>query len=507
MSKILFPEKNLISTVLKTEARCESKQEVQLLLVRGGVEMNPGPGRARQVLRKVGGAVKHVAKFVQKIGKEVVPKGTFAKGGTLGGTLIGGPAGGVIGGVLGDQLARVVGFGDYTVQGNSFPFLNVMNRKGLHNNGFIMTKKITGNPMPTFSRRGDGIRITHREFVNDIKGSIEFANTSYLLNPSNEALFPWLSHMAHYFEEYKFTGLIFEYRPTSGMVAAAPELGSVIYATNYNAMEPDFASKREMDSYEYVTSCVPCSGMLHPVECMPGSNPVSVYYTKAVDSPDAQLMYDMGRFQVGRVGMQSSTAIVGELWVSYDVVLSKPRVNVRGVKEFFAHYKSTAADCTAAAPLNAMIPYSDNRIALATTTTTICLPDTGYFLLAISWQGGNTTSAIPTLTAGAHVSLVYGATGEFRAAGSSSSIWAVYHVTVPGDAADNIVTCGGNTGMAASGAYFVVSEVPFTALTRKITDGMGQRSHATEYTPSERDDDNEDFDLVRKVASQRKPLK
>lgn len=476
--------------------RKSSKKEVQKELTRAGIEPNPGPSRARRALRKVWNATKKVARFAQAVGKTVVPEHTFANAGAVGGTMLGGPAGGAIGGFLGDQLSRVVGFGDYVIKSNSYTKKQRGGAGEVVNVGGI---KVQGGPMPSFSRAGQGIRISHREYVCDITGSAEFANTGFLVNASNEHLFPWLSHVAHYFEEYTFKGLLFEYRPTSGAFNGATQaLGSVIYATNYNCMEANFATKAEMDSYEYVTSCLPCVSMIHPVECMPGSNPVSVYYTKAVDSPDAQLMYDMGNFQVGTQGMNAAN-VVGELWVSYDIVLTKPRVNVRGPTEVWSHYttsSSTAAAATAFGNPVAMTAHADNRTALTFTTTTVCLPHTGYYLMAIMWSGsGANITAAPSATLGAHITSVYGPGGQWTNGGTSSSYWSSLHVTVPGTGADNLITIGGNTGMITAACTLCLTETPVTTTLTKLL-----RSPP----PDVESVDSDDYETPRKKKSLKK---
>lgn len=390
-----------------------------------------------------------------RIGK-ALPRGTFAAAGGGLGTLIGGPTGGAFGTFAGNLLSRITGMGDYTMQKPlNFP---------IQENTII-----SGHAMPMFAQTGNGVEISHREFVADISGSVAFTNTSFEVNPGNETLFPWLAQVAHYFEEYSFKGLVFEYRPSSGYIGAAtPNLGVVMMATNYNCDEPSFETKVEIDSYEYATSCVPNQAMIHPVECKPSLNPLNKYFVRTADSPDAKLFYDLGKFQIATKGMQSAYAC-GELWVSYHVALNKPRLNVRGPSNRFGMYNSSAT-CTAANPLNAMVVTPDATEVGAPLTfpssTTMIFHKAGDYLFTMQWDGATITGTAG-LSLGSNLSAL-----PFFLANPYVSAEAVYITTIAvaadGTGAANTATVTGLATMTAGTCYVTLSEIPKISLTKPV---------------------------------------
>jgi len=250
----------------------------------------------------------------------LLPSGTLSTVGSILGGAIGkrvsnhpraSAIGGALGGSLGQIGSRILGFGKYTVRNNTL---------------------LSDNSVPTFSSDGNGFRIKHREYIGDISGTTTFAVTPYSINPGVSNVFPWLSQVAQYFEEWEPKGLVFEYRPTSGSAinSSSAALGVVIMATDYNVFGGIFSTKQQMESYEFSNSCVPFDQMLHMVECKKGTNVTNKYFTRGSTLPTSQpaQLYDMGLFQIATSGFQSSYT-AGELWVTYDIVLSKPRIAIQ----------------------------------------------------------------------------------------------------------------------------------------------------------------------------------
>jgi hypothetical protein len=231
-------------------------------------------------------------------------------GKTLGGS-VGGFFGGKPGKWLGEQagswLGKITGLGDYKVQSNSL---------------------LTNNGPPLFKSQGTTI-ISHREFLADITGSTDFVIRDYPINPGTVASFPWLSQVARRYEQYELLGIIYEYRGTSAIAVNSTNtaLGQVVLSTMYNSAEPTFTNKREMEAYEFTTSCSPAENSIHPVECK--SNRIfasNLYVRDQAVPPDADInTYDHGRFSLATVGMQAA-AVIGELWVSYHVKLIRPKL-------------------------------------------------------------------------------------------------------------------------------------------------------------------------------------
>lgn len=212
---------------------------------------------------------------------------------------------------LGGFLGRITGLGDYTVNSNS----------------------LMGTDPPRVSN-GANLReiiISHREYIGDVvtgpAGS--FASSSFLLNPGNSRIFPWLSAVASCFQQYKFRGIVFEFKTMSAdaLNSTNTALGTVIMASNYNVLQANFANKNEMENTEYSSSCKPSASMYHPIECDPRDTPLTELYIApngVIPDGGTPQFYDFCNFQIATNGFQASNVNIGELWVTYEVALLKP---------------------------------------------------------------------------------------------------------------------------------------------------------------------------------------
>jgi len=242
--------------------------------------------------------------------------------GSLGGYL-GGPLGASVGAKGAGWLSDVLGFGDYEIKSNS-----VLDGSALVH----ATTNVSG--VPKFNSTKHSVRLSNREYLGDISSTVAFADTSFAINPGLATSFPWLSSVAANFQQYKFHGLLYEFVSTSAnaLNSTNTALGTVIMSTQYNAMRAAFTSKLEMEQYEFACSGKPAENLLHPVECSPNERVIDFGYVRdgAVPSGEVKQFYDLGLFQIATVGMQAA-AVIGELWVTYDIELLKPRINPGGL--------------------------------------------------------------------------------------------------------------------------------------------------------------------------------
>lgn len=378
-------------------------------------------------------------------------QGLFSALGGMGGGYLGGPMGSILGAKAGDLLSKITGFGDYTVGKNTL---------------------VEGNSVPTFRLASEGVEVSHREYLQDVTGSTAFSITAMDINPGVETSFPWLSQLAQNFEEYEMLGLVYEYRPSSGSAvsAASAALGVVIYATDYNALAPNFVNKQQMESYEFSCSTVPFQGMLHPVECARHSNAMDTLFVRNGPVPanaDAR-MYDMGSFQFASQGMQSAYA-VGELWVSYHVRLKKPRIgsylgSYARITEKVASTASAAAPFGTDATSFSRLSAGSNLLGVVCTDPTyFSLQQPGTYIISAAFNGGATTVA--TFTRGANVSAVNLFLNETTdtvstvSAGNSTSVVAV-QVSTAGTGAANRITVTGLVTYAAGRTTLIVQKLP-----------------------------------------------
>lgn len=211
------------------------------------------------------------------------------------------------GGAL-QTVAKLFGHGDYSAAPTS-------------------NSVLAGQANATFKNEGRGLRVCHREFITDVVSSTAFVNRSLPINPALPSTFPFLSQIARLFENYKMDGLVFEYVSSSGMVTnTSSALGTVIMATDFNSYGSPFANKQAMESYEWAISAVPYQSFAHCVECAPGERHTNTLFTREGAYEGSLLDYDLGKFQYATVGQPTDGGVLGELWVTYDVVLYKPRI-------------------------------------------------------------------------------------------------------------------------------------------------------------------------------------
>jgi hypothetical protein len=263
--------------------------------------------------------------------KKNVPDGTFSKAGAFLGGKAGGLAGNYInesksgsrvgsslGAKLGRGISSILGFGDYSVVSNS-----------LFKEGMAIPP---GEAVPTFGVLGHATKIRHREYVGDILVPgvpTAYTNTSYRINPGNPDLFPWLATVAASYQQYRFDGLVLEFKTLSSDITAGGALGSVILATNYDVLDAPYEDKIHMENSQYAVSAKPSVSQIHTIECEPMASTQNLWYIRdaASSSVGDDRFYDLGKFQLATQGLPGSAgAVLGELWATYDVSLYKPEI-------------------------------------------------------------------------------------------------------------------------------------------------------------------------------------
>lgn len=248
-----------------------------------------------------------------------------------------GPAGTALGSLLGhgaqSLVKHVTGFGDYMIEQNS-----------------LMPGALSPPIINNSKKPSSGVIVRHREYITDITATTGFTTTVYPINAGILATFPWLSQIASSFEEYCIHGMLFEFKSMSSdavlSTAANTALGTVIMATQYNALNPNFTDKRQMENYEFCNSAKPSESFIHPVECKGSETPVKCLYvrTAPVSTGDLRL-YDLGNFTIATQGMQVAGGVIGELWVTFEIEFYKPKL-LEGQNLLTDHFILTAVSNT-----------------------------------------------------------------------------------------------------------------------------------------------------------------
>jgi hypothetical protein len=251
------------------------------------------------------------------------------------GASIGSSIGSFLGNAAEDVLKTFIGFGDYDTvaasgaenrEGSVAPVPYPVVSNSLLGRNHHLSPQI---PMMSTSMPQGMTRVTHREFIADINMTdIPYAY-HIRIHPSLISSFPWLSNVAFNYQEYKWLGLVYEFRSTAAnAVAINPGLGSVTLATQYDAGAPDYPNKQAALSSLFATSCKPSDSMVHPIECDPESlvKPWFYMHTDGSGTMSKSRMQDMGFLNLITEGAQDPYNGAGELWVTYDILLQKPSV-------------------------------------------------------------------------------------------------------------------------------------------------------------------------------------
>lgn len=393
------------------------------------------------------------------------------------GALLGGPAGSqlgaMIGGGLGSVVGAVTGLGRYQITSNAFLDAGppmIVNRNNIPNS----------------------VLVRRREYLGEVitSSSVNTASiASYPINPGLSSTFPFLSQLAANFEEYVIEGLCFEFKSMSAdaLNSTNTALGNVVMATEYNAAAPNFTDKASMESTIFADSSKPSESMIHYIECSRTQTVISDLYirTGSVPSGQDQKFFDLGNFQIGTFGFQAQSVDVGELWVSYQVVLLKPRIFTSlGNSNAYWHC-TTVTGVTAAAPLGTAPVATANStlVPAAATTSTVftfpALPTTAEYQILYQVSGTAAAITAPILTLQNGVTFISDRTGGISSNTSipgngvtAGQFEILARVSVPayqkvtGNPAASTVTFGtaGTIPTSVTTFDFWVLQMPYTAV-------------------------------------------
>jgi len=317
-------------------------------------------------------------------------------GETLGnslGNMFGMPGMKGVGKWLGSGIGSIFGSGQYTVTGQN-PAYNVLNGQ-----------------TPKFSTSHATNIVSHREYLGDILGTTGFNNLSYPLNPGMSVTFPWLAGIAANYQQYKFHGLIFEFRSliTDFVTSGAP--GVIVMTTNYNADDVPFVSRQEAENAEYAVATKPTLNQIHMIECAEDQTANKLYYVRTADLPTGQdkRFTDYGLTQF--ITQNNPSQNLGELWVSYVVEFFKPVLDNPVSAARAETYHAYRTGVTAAAPLGLVQVTRSGVTAVLITGTTATIPGLtgGRYLMELVWTGATPSTvafATPTISGGTFISLL-----------------------------------------------------------------------------------------------------
>lgn len=357
------------------------------------------------------------------------------------------------------RLARLVGSGDYVVSPTP-----------VYNSIFPKSKDFT---TPTF---GNGaVRLRFREYVGDVLAGVyasgasqsPFTVTSYAIQPGFTNAFPYLSQIASNYEQYMFHGLTYEFVSTCSPYSTTTggALGSVVLCHESNPARPPYASKFEMENSENAISSRIDQSSVYGVECADFRTKGLLVRSAALSGFSstqgaALAPFDFGNMYIAVASPSSASgANLGELWVTYDVELSHPRISSYLPGSF---HSTSVADIAAVKPLGtATVTFAYGKLVNATITsdatdsiiTFLGVQPGDYVYTNITWFGS--TQAAVTLTATASATL--DANKIFGTGGTASAVQVndLSTISSTGSTAGTVVL--NTTSMSYSSSYRVAT--------------------------------------------------
>ncbi len=284
---------------------------------------------------------------------------------------------------LGTGIGSIFGSGDYTITGSQ-PESNVL---------------MNSREIPKFSTTRSTNVVCHREYIRDWTGVSPFTNQGFYLNPGDANTFPWLASIAQNYQQYKFHGIVFEFKSLITDYVTSGSPGVVVMATNYNAADPLYYTKQEMENSEFAVAVKPTVNLMHGIECAVDQTSVPIKYIRTGAVPDGQdrRLYDLGLFQFANQG--SPNQLIGEIWVSYCVEFFKPILpNTVGGNILSCFISRSGVVDAAPFGTTTASAYGNMNVSASATAITFDVIPNCFYAIAISWDGGNNNCAIPTPT-------------------------------------------------------------------------------------------------------------
>lgn len=308
-----------------------------------------------------------------------------------------------LGGMLGEGvqgLASALGFGGYAVKSNTL---------------LDMVDLGQSPPAVKNSRNGEATIFQHREYVKDLYTPANpgggatlptpFSIETFNINPGNSNLFPFLGPIAQNFQTYEIRGMLIELKTLSSEYTTNMAMGSMFVATEYNTYKTPPTDKRSLENMEYAMSCKPSSSCLAPIECSPVNSVQTHLYVASENNygQGDERFSDLGQVYIGTQGCPGWAQPVAEIWVTYEIALYKPILNMGLNSSQGAHFQLQqitntfpfGTTRTAGEGSNPNITVSPTRIEFPNTTAKWYV---SYSMIV--GVGTSVTSDLPTLAVG-----------------------------------------------------------------------------------------------------------
>ncbi len=317
------------------------------------------------------------------------------------------------------------------------PVMN--NNKQLNSRSSVNSKKsapvakatVRRMSRPKYLNKPSGdLTISHREYINEIAGSVSFAVNTLQINPGLAGVFPWLSQIAQRFESYRFRKLIFHYETESATSAT----GSVIGTIDYDASDASPENKTQAMAYRNSVRSPPWCDFSMSSQQEDLSKRKSYYVRPGALSSNQDIkLYDVGNFFLCTQG-QAGTTTIGELYVEYVIDLMTPQMSPPGVGDaIYGSFTGTSNAAPAGTVASGNLPVTVGSVGTTTSVTTFTFtqPWQGYMTIILNGTGLGAISYSGTATSSEYGEVFNAAaTLEYDAATVNAQIGQTIIVTI-----------------------------------------------------------------------------
>lgn len=178
-----------------------------------------------------------------------------------------------------------------------------------------------------------------REYLGNVYSAPEegaFAVTDYSFNIGLPECAPWGYRTGQSFREWIASGAIVEFESTTSPIAPSggSNLGSVMGAVEYNSSRiHPFTNEDEMENQDHSVSRATSQSWIMPIECAKDETVMADgLWTRSGPLPAGQpaQLYDHCVFSIGTIGQANSSTNLGKLYLTYEVYVRKPTINIQG---------------------------------------------------------------------------------------------------------------------------------------------------------------------------------
>lgn len=251
--------------------------------------------------------------------------------------------------------------------------------------------------VPAIHNIGSETRFTHREYIGDVYASeAAFTTLEFPVNPGMNETFPWASRSAVNYEQYAMLGAMFCFETEASIASTPLGQGFVALGSQYDVAESAFLSKKEMFQSQFSVARRPSESFAHWIECNPEILVLPKKFVRSGTLPvgiDPHL-YDhcVTTLAVGGQPVGSAGSIIGELWLTYDLIVTLPRSDETTAHSvLYTGFSSTGATVTQATPLGtAWTQGASSTYQLDVTASTVTFPanfPAGNYVAVVTWSG------------------------------------------------------------------------------------------------------------------------